>query len=300
MARARREDAQRVDPRELVARQLHPPRRVLVQRVGAGLGGREQPVVEVAPGGMAGRALEAQQLAGVDGVAALDLHLPEVRVHAAIAVAVVDHHHHRQLPPQMAGVEAGEIPVEVADPAHQGVEVATRRDHGPVVGGQDAVPTEGRDVDAVVEPLAVDDERAPRRRAEWERDPRVGDRPLVAGEVRNRRRAGRGDDDRLLDGAREPGPARIAERPRRRRGGGGGRRDLLAGGHGRRLQADGGRGPDAFGHEIEDIASRRGRGQGERKARGGDGAEQGRSGDPESAATTRRREMLTRHRRSLP
>ena len=173
-AGARREDAQRVDPRELVARQLHPPRRVLVERVGARLGGREQPVVEVAAGGVARRALEAEQLAGMDRVAALDLHLPEVRVDAAIAVAVVDDDHHRQLPPQVAGVEPGEVPVEVADPAHQRVEVATRRDHGPVVGGQDAVAAERRDVDAVVEPLAVDDERAPRRRAEGERDPRDG------------------------------------------------------------------------------------------------------------------------------
>ena len=46
-------------------------------------------------------------------------------------------------------------------------------DHGPVVRGQDAVAAERGDVDTVVEALAVDDERAPRRRAEGERDPRV-------------------------------------------------------------------------------------------------------------------------------
>ena len=66
----------------------------------------EQPVVDVAARGVAGRALVADQLAGPDALARPDRDVAEVGVDRAVAVAVVDHDDDRQVVPQLLAVEA--------------------------------------------------------------------------------------------------------------------------------------------------------------------------------------------------
>ena len=196
-----------------------------------GLGRREQVVVEVAAGRVARGALEAEQLPGVHDLANVDLDLPEVRVDAPVAVPVVDHHDQRELEPQVVSVQAPQVGPEVADPAQQLVEVPARGEHGAVVGRHDPVAAEGRDVDAVVESLAVDEQRAPRRRAERQRQARVGDRPGVAGEGvdgggpgrQDRRRLGASRLDRADEVGRRGSPR--ATSPRAAGAGAGDRRD---------------------------------------------------------------------------
>ena len=51
------------------------------------------------------------------------------------------------------------------------------------MGGHDAVATERREVDAVVEQLAADDPRAPRAGAERQREAPMDERPSIAGQV---------------------------------------------------------------------------------------------------------------------
>ena len=155
--RARRQDEQRIDPADLGARQLHPLGDARVDGELAALERAEQAVVQVAAGRVPGAALVAQELAGMDALAGLDHDLLEVGVDAPVAVAVVDDDHDRQRHPQLLGVEPLVVPVEVADPADDVVEMAAGGEDDAVVGGDDPVAAERREVDPVVERLAVDD-----------------------------------------------------------------------------------------------------------------------------------------------
>ena len=97
---------------------------------------------------------------------ALTTTLLEVRVDAAVAVAVVDDHDDRQRRPQLLGVEPRVVRGQVADPADDVVEMPARGEDHAVVGGHDPVAAERRHVDAVVERLAVDDPSTQWRRPE--------------------------------------------------------------------------------------------------------------------------------------
>jgi hypothetical protein len=72
----RREHQQRVDPGDLPRRDLHALHDVGPDGDRVALPGREQAVMEVAPRSPAGRALVAQETAGLDPVAGLDNHRP--------------------------------------------------------------------------------------------------------------------------------------------------------------------------------------------------------------------------------
>ena len=87
-----------------------------------------------------------------------------------------------------------------------------------VVGGHDPVAAERGEVDAVVERLAVDDARAPRRRPERQREPAVGQRPAVAGQRSTRRRGGRAGPARRDRGCSGVGVGPAAGRRSRRPG----------------------------------------------------------------------------------
>ena len=77
---------------------------------------------------------------------------------------------------------------------------ARRREDHAVVGRHDPVAAERREVDAVMERLAVDEASAPRRRPERLGEAPVRERPLVAGQDGDRRR-GRVTGRRCRDGA---------------------------------------------------------------------------------------------------
>ena len=184
---------QRVHPGDLPARQLHPLGGVRVQPEPLRFVRAEQPVVEVAAGRPPGVALPADQLPGLDDVPCLDAHLREMRVDAAIAVAIVDHDGDRQRVPEVLLVQPSVVRLQVADPADVVVEVAARGKNGAAVGCADPVAAGRRDVDPVVEPLTLDQATSPARVLEAERQAAL-ERPDVAGEVldwRGRRNGGR-------------------------------------------------------------------------------------------------------------
>ncbi len=126
--------------------------------------------------------LVAQQLAGLHGLARLHDDLPEVRVHAAVAVPVVRDDDDRQRRPQVPLLETAEVRTQVADPAHDMVVPAARGQDHAVVRCHHPVAAEGGEVDAVVETLAVHDAGAPDRRPERQRQADLGKRPAVAGQ----------------------------------------------------------------------------------------------------------------------
>ena len=107
-------------------------------------------------------------------------------VEAAVAVAVVDDDHDRQVIPEVLGIQAGVVGGEVALPAQKVVEMPTRGKHDAVVSCHDPVAAESRHVHAIVEPLPVDHEVAPVRLLEGQRDPAVRERPHVTDEFRDR------------------------------------------------------------------------------------------------------------------
>ena len=117
--------------------------------------------MEVTAGRATGLALVPDQVAGDDDVARLDHRLGQVGVDAPIAVAVVDHDDDRQGRPEALGLESIEVRLQVADPAHPRVVVATGGKDDAVVCGHDPVAAERGQVQAVVERLAGDDARAP-------------------------------------------------------------------------------------------------------------------------------------------
>ena len=197
--------------------------------------GLEQPVVDVAPGRAPGPALVAQELPGLDRLAALDDDLREMGVDAPVPVAVIDHDHDRQRHPQVPLVEPILVPPEVAHPAHLVVVLAAGREDRAIVGGDDVVAAERREIDAVVErrPCTIRDPHADG--PEWQRQPAVRQRGAIAGQRagwgrrrhrcrrRNRVRAsvtglgswlGRGPDGRGAPArATRPRPARHQRAP---------------------------------------------------------------------------------------
>ena len=75
------------------------------------------------------------------------------------------------------------------------------------MGRDDAVAAERRQVDPVVEELAVDDAGAPGRRPEGQRDAAMGERPAVAGQGRRRGGAAIGGAIPVRPVERRDGPA---------------------------------------------------------------------------------------------
>ena len=206
-ARLGRQHQERVDPRDLRLGHLHPLDDVRADREGGRLPRREQPVVHVAAGGTPGGPLVAQELAGLHGLARLHDDPPEVRIHAAVAVAVVDDDDDRQGRPQVLLLHAAQVRAQVAHPAHQRVEPAAGGQDNAVVRCHHPVAAEGGEVDAIVEALAVHEPRTPDRRPERQREADLGKRPSIAGQEVERRglgprelrsqaagRAARGDD----------------------------------------------------------------------------------------------------------
>ena len=77
-------------------------------------------------------------------------------VDAPIAVAVVDDHDDRQGRPELLRIETPVVGGQVAHPADRVVVVPAGGEHEPVVRRDDPVAAHGREVDAVVERLAID------------------------------------------------------------------------------------------------------------------------------------------------
>ncbi len=144
--------------------------------------------MDVAAGRVAGHALEADLLARLDPVADRDRDLAEVGVDAAIAVAVVDDDDERQVVPELLLVEDSVVGTQVADPADDVVELATGSQDDAVVSGPNGVAAERRDVDSVVEELAVLDPGAAGDRLERQRQTAASERPDVARQLLRRRR----------------------------------------------------------------------------------------------------------------
>ena len=141
------DDEHRIDARDLAIGQLHPLDDGRLDAERRDLGRAEQPVVEVTARRATGPALVAQELAGLHGRALLDDDLAEMRVDAAVAVAIVDDDDDRQRGPEVLLLEAVQIRLEIADPAHEPVVLAARGEDGAGVGGHDPVATERREID---------------------------------------------------------------------------------------------------------------------------------------------------------
>jgi len=154
---AARQDRERIDPGDLERRHPELPEDVGADPERRCLARAEQPVMDVAARGVAGRALVADLFAGLDPLADADRHVAEVSVDAAVAVAVVDNDDVWQIAPHVANVEDMEIRPEVADPADLLVEMAAGRQDDPIVRRPDRCAAERGHVDPVVEELAVVD-----------------------------------------------------------------------------------------------------------------------------------------------
>ena len=147
--------------------------------------------MDVAPGGVAGRTLVADHLAGLDVLAGLDRDGgPLVGIDAAIAVPVVDDDDDRQRSLQARPGEHLLVGGQIAVPAHEVDVVSPGRQDDAVVRRHDVVSALGCHVHAVVEQLAVHEELAPLARPEGQRDPGVDERPDVAGQLGGRGRRG--------------------------------------------------------------------------------------------------------------
>jgi len=154
--------------------------------------------MDVAARGVAGRALVADLFAGLDPLADPDGHVAEVSVDAAVAVAVVDDDHVRQIAPHVANVEDMEVRPEVADPADLLVEMAAGRQDDAIVRRPDRCAAERGHVDPVVEELAVVDPLPAGDCLERQRDAPHPDRPDIAGQGCDGRSPALGERERAV------------------------------------------------------------------------------------------------------
>jgi hypothetical protein len=193
---AERQHEQRVDPGDLELRQPQALEDVLPDAERVRLERAEQPVVDMAPGRVAGRPLEPDALARLDDVTRANGHLAEVGVDASVAVPVVDHDDERQVIPELLPVEDPVIRAEIADPTDELVEMAAGGEDDAVVGGVDAIAAERRHIETVVHQLAVPNPGPARDVLERQRDPAALERPDVA------RQFGRSRSERFVARAR--------------------------------------------------------------------------------------------------